>query len=129
MSSAGKPRGPNGPRGPPRFVSPIAAAKIRKADPPPSIYELQESLTAAAPAEMAATEIGTGVGVSGAPGGTADIVPTAAPATTPAAVTVSTVPTAATTAKPRAPRTAATSVSKEPVPAVAATSTPAVTAV
>ena len=67
---------PSGPKGPPRFVSPIAAAKIRKADPPPSIYELQESLTVAAPSEMADTVIGTGVGVSGAPGGLADIIPT-----------------------------------------------------
>ena len=63
------------PRGPPRFVSPIAAGKIRMAPPPPSIYELQESLTVAAPTEMAETEMGTGVGVSGAPGGTADVVP------------------------------------------------------
>ena len=62
-------------KGPPRFVSPIAAGKIRMAPPPPSIYELQESLTVAAPAEMAETEMGTGVGVSGAPGGTADVVP------------------------------------------------------
>ena len=66
---------PSGPKGPPRFVSPIAAAKIRKADPPPSIYELQESLTVAAPSEMADTVIGTGVGVSGAPGGLGDIIP------------------------------------------------------
>ena len=63
------------PKGPPRFVSPIAAGKIRMAPPPPSIYELQESLTVAAPTEMAETEMGTGVGVSGAPGGTADVVP------------------------------------------------------
>ena len=68
-------KGPQGPRGPPRFVSPIAASKIRMAPPPPSIYELQESLTVAAPAEMAKTELGTGVGVSGAPGGTGDIIP------------------------------------------------------
>jgi len=62
-------------KGPPRFVSPIASSKIRMAPPPPSIYELQESLTVAAPAEMAKTELGTGVGVSGAPGGTGDIIP------------------------------------------------------
>ena len=69
-------KAPVGPKGPPRFVSPIATAKIRMADPPPSIYELQESLTVAAPIEMAETVIGDGVGVSGAPGGTGDIVPT-----------------------------------------------------
>ena len=80
-------------KGPPRFVSPIAAAKIRRAEIQPSIYELQETLTATAPAEMAATEIGTGVGVSGAPGGLGDIVPGAKPATTP------TVPTPAQTAR------------------------------
>jgi len=102
MSSAPRPKGP------PRFVSPIAAGKIRMAPPPPSIYELQESLTVAAPTEMAETEMGTGVGVSGAPGGTADIVPVEAAA--PKTVKPKTV---------RAPRAVATPAAEE-TPAAAA---------
>jgi hypothetical protein len=41
----------------PRFVSPIAAAKIRRAPPPPSIYELLEQVTTRAPAEMTETTL------------------------------------------------------------------------
>lgn len=105
-------KGPQGPRGPPRFVSPIAAIKIRKADPPPSIYELQESLTVAAPAEMAETVMGTGVGVSGAPGGLGDVVPVEA---APKVVKPKTV---------RAPRTAEPAFAEAPTPAATETATP-----
>lgn len=109
-------------KGPPRFVSPVAAAKIRKAPPPPTMYELLESLTAVAPVEMAETSMGTGVGVSGAPGGvptektiklktvrptmkavaaptTATPAAVATPAETPAATPAET-PAAATPAEP-----------------------------
>jgi len=89
-------------KGPPRFVSPLPQSKIRKAPPPPTMYELLESLTVAAPAEMAETEMGTGVGVSGAPGG----LP---PATTPAAATpAAATPSAATPAAPKTTRKAST---------------------
>ena len=41
----------------PRFVSPIATTKIRRAPPPPSIYELLEQVTTRAPEEMTETAL------------------------------------------------------------------------
>ena len=41
----------------PRFGAPIAANKIRRAPPPPSIYELLEQVTTRAPAEMTETTL------------------------------------------------------------------------
>jgi len=65
----------------PRFVAPIGLSKIRKVPPPPSIYELVETLTAAAPAEMAEIDVGLGVGIAGAPGAlpSAAVLPTPSP--------------------------------------------------
>jgi hypothetical protein len=103
------------------------------APPPPSIYELQESLTVAAPAEMAKTELGTGVGVSGAPGGTGDIIPeqpktkpsrrasasVRAPSVSkeaPVAATANAAATASTATPAEAPPVAATAVATVPPP-------------
>jgi len=126
--SSSVPNVAKGPKGPPRFVSPIAAAKIRKADPPPSIYELQESLTVAAPAEMDQTVMGTGVGVSGAPGGLGDIVPVESKTAKPKAVKSTRVSRASaveeTEPTPAVAEETETTETIEPTPAVA-TGTPA----
>ena len=65
----------------PRFVAPIAAEHIRIADAPPTIFELLEGSTAVVDEALPGTVIGTGVGVSGAPGA---VKPSAKPRAEPA---------------------------------------------
>ena len=52
----------------PRFAAPIAVEHIRMAPAPPTIFELLEGSTAAVDEALPGTVIGTGVGISGAPG-------------------------------------------------------------
>lgn len=55
-------------RGPPRWSSPLAKEKVRRAEAPPNLIELLETLTAALPGEGEGPSIGQGTGVEGPPG-------------------------------------------------------------
>ena len=52
----------------PRWRMPIALEHVRQAAPPPTMFELLETNTAAVSEDLPGIVIGTGVGISGAPG-------------------------------------------------------------
>lgn len=52
----------------PRFRMPIAIEHVRQAPAPPTMFELLETSTAAVSEDLPGVVIGTGVGISGAPG-------------------------------------------------------------
>lgn len=55
-------------RGPPRWASPLAKEKVRRAEAPPNLIELLETLTAALPGDGEGPSIGQGTGLEGPPG-------------------------------------------------------------
>lgn len=52
----------------PRWKAPIASDKIRRAPAPPNLFEQLESITSVMPMGVSGEAVGTGVGISGAPG-------------------------------------------------------------
>jgi hypothetical protein len=104
-------------RGPPRFRAPIAREKIRRAEAPPNLIELLESMTAVVPVEVANLAPVIGVGVD------SNYVDTTVAAPAPPAE-----PRASAAPVPRVSAASVPRVSAAPVPRVSAASVPRVSA-